>query len=263
MSGRIPVVASPESPFAIRWEGATAWVTIERPKSLNALRGSDEARLGHILETVAHEARVVVLMGSGERAFCAGADIHEVQVEDYASCLLTLQREARLFDTILQARVPVLAAVDGYALGLGAVIAACCDVVIATRAAQFGMPELRNGVPAGMQTQVLVDHIGLARTKWLLYSGKRIDAQQALEWGLIGQVADDRESLIDQARVIAERIESYPAAGVTLQKGFLYSWLQDPLETNARNNPHLAASAYVDDAPAQAVQTFLKGRGRG
>lgn len=249
-----------DAPFSVRWDDEAAWIQIERPHAMNALRGADEAQLAEIIGELAQRARAIVLTGSGGRAFCAGADIHEVGVEDFSSCLVTLQREARLFNQILRAPCPVISAVDGYALGLGMVIAACSDVVVSTQASCFGMPELRNGVPAGMQTQVLVDHIGLARTRWLFYSGRRIDAVTAQGWGLVAEVVDNEAALSSAVRDLTSIIGSYPREGVRLQKEFFYSWISDPLESNARNNPYLAASAYVNGDPAEAVDHFLTGR---
>ena len=248
---------SDDDPFIITWHDEVAHIELNRPRSLNALRGRDEEALANLITTAGDRARAVILSGAGERAFCAGADLREVGNETFASCLATLQREASLFDSILDCPAPVIAAVRGYALGLGLVITACCDVTIAAESAMFGMPELRNGVPAGMQTQIIAEHIGLARTRWLLLSGQHISAVEAREWGLIAQVCASDADPFKSALEFTDHIASLPPDGVRLQKRIFCSWLRDSFDANARGNPFLAASAYTTDDPSSSVDRFL------
>jgi enoyl-CoA hydratase/carnithine racemase len=142
------------------------------------------------------DARVVVLRGTGERAFSAGADIGgfgSLGEGDRPAGVTPLAAFVESLD------VPVVAAIHGYCLGGGLEIAVACDVRVATRDAQFGFPEVRLGLlPGGGGTQRAPRLIGAGHAAWLIMSGERIPAEQAERWGLVELVVDDLEAGIEQ-----------------------------------------------------------------
>ena len=149
------------------------------------------------------DARVVVLRGAGDRAFSAGADVTgfgSLGEGERPAGIAPLAAYVESLD------VPVVAAIHGYCLGGGLELALACDVRVATRAAQFGFPEVRLGLlPGGGGTQRAPRVIGPGRAAWLIMSGDRITAEQAERWGLCELVVDDLEAGIDQVAATLAR----------------------------------------------------------
>jgi enoyl-CoA hydratase len=185
-----------------------ALVTINRPEALNALNSQVFAELGSIFTELEknREVRVVILTGAGEKAFAAGADIKEEQ-----QCSVMEARDFAMLANYTQGKIeafprPVIAAVNGFALGGGCEVAMCCDIRIASVNAKFGQPEINLGIiPGGGGTQRLPRLIGLGRAKELIYTGEMIDAQRAYEIGLVNKVVP-LEDLINEARTLAAKI---------------------------------------------------------
>jgi len=170
-----------------------ARVTLNRPDAMNALntRMGEELRdlFGALAGRSAGELRAIVLTGAGERAFCAGADLKERNgMTDEA-----WYRQHVIFEAAGAALggcpVPVIAAVNGVALGGGCEIALACDFIIAAENARFGQPEALRGIIPGLGgTQRLPRRIGIGRARELLYTGRLIGASEAFAWGLVNRV---------------------------------------------------------------------------
>ncbi|KMP03449.1 hypothetical protein DIZ76_013082 [Coccidioides immitis] len=181
--------------------GTVATVTISRPDKLNALNShllvALPTTLLHITDTNAN-LLAIVLTGEGSKAFVGGADIAEMSA-------LSSPAEARAFITrvheacqsIRDCPVPVIARVNGIALGAGLEIVASCDIRIASSTAVLGMPEVRMGVPSVVEAALLPGLIGWGRTRQLLLLGDTISANEALQWGLVDKVVEP--DTIDQA----------------------------------------------------------------
>ena len=249
-----------EQALDVRVEGGVMTLTINRPRSMNALRSIDKTEMAEIIEGIDETVRVIVVRGSGSRAFCAGADIKELARHSVASGVASLQAEARLFDAFMKCPVPIVAAVSGYALGLGLVIACVSDIVLVSSDAVLGMPEVRNAVPAGMQTQLLADIIGLNRARYLLYTGARMTAHDAQASGLAAEVLPDVEALSDRLAELTQTIAALPTVGLTLQKRVVDSWIRNPFDANIEGNLYLAASAFGDDTPRAEIDRFIASR---
>ncbi|HZT16522.1 MAG TPA: enoyl-CoA hydratase/isomerase family protein [Gaiellaceae bacterium] len=167
----------------------TVW--LDNPP-VNAVSAEVTAALWEFFEGLGDDVRAVVVRGRGERAFSAGADIG-----GFGGGSADGDRPAGiqpLADMIESVPVPVVAAIHGYCLGGGLEIALACDFRIAVREAQLGFPEVKLGLlPGGGGTQRAPRLIGHGRAAWLIMSGERIPAEQALEWGLVDFVVDDLE----------------------------------------------------------------------
>ena len=168
-------------------------VTLNRPEAMNALN----TRMGEELRYFFREGlpdetpdlRAVILTASGDKAFCAGADLKERKGMSDAEW----RRQHIIFEEAGEALwrypAPVIAAVNGVALGGGLELAMACDFILASEKARFGQPEVKRGITPGVGgTQRLPRRIGIARAKELLYTGRMIDAGEALEWGLVNHV---------------------------------------------------------------------------
>jgi enoyl-CoA hydratase/carnithine racemase len=186
------------APLLVEARGPVSTITLNRPEQRNALRPAEWLQLAELLGEVAADraARVVVLRGAGGRAFSSGYDIGALR--ELQERGIVLSTPADPFEVALAAIVehplPIIAMVGGYAVGGGCTLAAGCDVRIAASSARFGMPPAKLGlVYSATELRPFVDLIGPARTKWMFFSGRLIDAQRALQIGLVDEVLPDDE----------------------------------------------------------------------
>jgi enoyl-CoA hydratase/carnithine racemase len=194
----------------IEREGAVAILTVNRPKVLNALntRTLDELRRA-ILELKHDEAvRAVVLTGAGEKSFVAGADINELAVQSPTGGREHAIRGQHVLDLIEQMGKPVIAAINGYALGGGCELAMACTIRIAADTAKLGQPEINLGIiPGYAGTQRLARLVGKGRALELLLSGDQITAQEAHRLGLVNRLVTAAD-LMPEAKKLAATLAS-------------------------------------------------------
>jgi enoyl-CoA hydratase len=185
-------------------EGAVAVVTLNRPAVLNALNRGTIAELAQVMPALAADgARAVVLTGAGPKAFAAGADINELATLSAAEAQAHAATGQRAFDTIERLGVPVIAAVNGFALGGGCELAMACTLRLAADSARFGQPEVNLGLTPGYGgSQRLPRLVGRGRALELLLSGDMIPAARAAEIGLVNRVVP-AASLMTEARALA------------------------------------------------------------
>ncbi len=184
------------------------YVTINRPQKLNALNHTVMADLEACFSALGAdpEVRVAILTGSGDKAFVAGADINELAVQTPISAKQSAIRGQRVFSLIENLGKPVIAAVNGFALGGGCELAMACTLRIASENAQFGQPEVKLGiVPGYAGTQRLARLVGRARALELILTGDRIEAQEACRIGLANRVVPQTD-LISTAEALARKI---------------------------------------------------------
>jgi enoyl-CoA hydratase len=165
--------------------GRVATVTVANPAKLNILDPEGIRSLERILQGLAMDdaLRVVILRGAGNRAFIGGADISAMATLDRETARVFITELHRGCDAIRRLPVPVIARIEGYALGAGLEIAASCDLRIAAETAKFGMPEVKIGIPSVIEAALLPRLVGWGRARWLLYTGEVIDAGTAEQWG--------------------------------------------------------------------------------
>jgi enoyl-CoA hydratase len=195
-------------------------LTINRPKSLNALNADT---LDEIAAAVAQvgadsDARALLVTGAGEKSFVAGADISQMQNFDSAQAQAFSERGNRTFRALEMLPVPVVALVNGYALGGGCELAMACDWIVASERALFGQPEVNLGVVAGFGgTQRLTRLVGRAMAMDLLVTGRMVKADEALRIGLVNQVVAP-EQILEKGIEIARTIASKGPVAVRLTK---------------------------------------------
>ncbi|MDZ7673241.1 MAG: enoyl-CoA hydratase-related protein [Halanaerobiales bacterium] len=201
-------------------EDKKAYIVINKPKSLNSLNEETLVELDQILDLIAKDKnlRVVIIRGKGDKAFVAGADIKEmagmdpIQAEEFASL------GQKVFDKIEKLSLPVIAAVNGHALGGGCELALACDIRIASENAQFGQPEVGLGIIPGFGgTQRLNKIIGEGLAKEYIYTGKTIDSKKAKEINLANHVVK-LDKLDDKAEEIAYEIMNNSPSAVKMAK---------------------------------------------
>ncbi|MCX7894446.1 MAG: enoyl-CoA hydratase-related protein [Thermoanaerobaculum sp.] len=188
--------------------GRVRWLTINRPDKLNALNRAVLEALGEAFFAAVASGQVgaVVITGAGEKAFVAGADIAEFQGMSPQQARQLAQRGQELFAAIESSPKPVIAAVNGFALGGGMELAMACHLRVAAEHAKFGQPEVKLGlIPGYGGTQRLPRLVGPGRALELLLTGKMVDAATALSWGLVNRLVPHSE-LTTAAQALAEEI---------------------------------------------------------
>lgn len=191
-------------------------ITIDRPP-MNAMSLQAHRQLLAALRSVDEDPgiRCVVLTGAGEKAFVAGGDVGELGALDPTSALERTRVIRQVFDAIRRNPVPVIAAVNGYALGGGLVMVSVCDIVVAAETAMFGLPEISVGVMGG--TKHLARVVPEKLMRWMAVTGRRVDALTFMRAGVVHQVVP-RERLLDAALAVADDICSKSPASVRLMK---------------------------------------------
>jgi enoyl-CoA hydratase len=205
-------------------EGRVATVTLNRPKVLNALNATMFRELDAAFAALAEDdaVRVVLLRGAGGRAFAAGADIGELAEVDADSGEAFAERGQRVLRRMETMGKPVIACIDGYALGGGCELAMACTLRLASDAARLGQPEIKLGVVPGYGgTQRLPRLVGRGAALKMLLTGAMVDAAEALRMGLVDEVVSDEVSdgegesgLMARARELAETIAAMPPLAV-------------------------------------------------
>jgi enoyl-CoA hydratase len=189
-------------------DGAVAILTFNRPKVLNALNAATLRDLDAALSAVAadEEVRAIVLTGAGDKSFVAGADINELAVLTPTEGKEHARYGQRIFDRIEQLGKPVIAAINGFALGGGCELALACTLRIAADTARLGQPEINLGIITGYGgSQRLARLVGKGRALEMLLTGDMISAQRAYEIGLVNRVVPAAE-LMPSARTLAETL---------------------------------------------------------
>ena len=243
-------------------EDAIAVVTINRPKALNALNAATLSELDLVFTGLAADSTVsvVIVTGAGEKAFVAGADIAFMQK------LTAL--EAREFALLGQAVLnkienlpqPVIAAVNGFALGGGCELAMACDIRLAAENARFGQPEVGLGVPPGFAgTQRLPRLVGKGRAKEMLYSAEMIDAQEAYRIGLVNRVCPAAD-LLGTARTLARKIASRGQVAVRLTKSAVNQGLEMDVARAIAYEAEVFGLAFATGDQREGMTAFLEKR---
>ncbi|RMF58851.1 MAG: hypothetical protein D6748_07720 [Calditrichaeota bacterium] len=190
-------------------------VTINRPEKLNALNQQTITELNDVMETLAEDdsVRAIVLTGAGPKAFVAGADISEIAHLNGEAGKQFAEKGQQVFRFIEKMKKPVIAAINGFALGGGCELAMSCHLRIAATHAKLGQPEINLGIIPGYGgTQRLPRLIGLSNALYLLCTGEMISAEKAMELGLVSEVVEG-EQLLERAKNLAHQLaEKAPLA---------------------------------------------------
>jgi enoyl-CoA hydratase/carnithine racemase len=200
--------------------------------------------------------RAVVLRGAGERAFIGGADITEMAGLDPAAARAFITLVHRSCDVFRRVPVPVIARIQGYVFGAGVEVAAACDMRVAADGSQFGMPEVRLGVPSVVEAALLPQLIGCGRTRQWLLTGDTIDAMTAHAWGLVEDVVPAEQ--LDA--VVERRLESILACGplaIRSQKALITAWENLPLREAIQRGIDSFAASWRNDEPRQLMRDFV------
>ncbi|HHY39375.1 MAG TPA: enoyl-CoA hydratase/isomerase family protein [Clostridia bacterium] len=220
---------------------SVAVVTICRPERMNALNREVFVRFGLLFESIAEEfwsdvsrsPRSIILTGAGERAFSAGADLHEIL--EVCRCETGLEGVRKIIESgrralrsIEECPIPVIAAINGYALGGGCELALACDARVARKGSKIGLTEVLLDIPPGLGATVRLPRlIGEAKARELILTGKALDANEALSLGLLNDVSEP-DALLESCIRFAEELTKAGPVGIAYAKTAMKAWLCQP-----------------------------------
>jgi enoyl-CoA hydratase len=237
-----------------------AVLSINRPDALNALNNEVNLALLACLDKADSDddIRVVILTGSGNRAFIAGADIKEMLPLSSQEAGEHALKSKRVPDKLWNMGKPVIAMIDGFCLGGGLEYAMACDLRIASEKSKFGLPEITLGImPGSGGTQRLPRLIGLTKAKELVLTGEIFDAKRALEYGLINHVFPS-EKLIEETYAIANTLVKRSAFAAKMVKTVMNKGTETDLETALAYEINCFALCFSTKEQKEGMQAFVE-----
>jgi enoyl-CoA hydratase len=242
-------------------EAGVATITINRPDKRNALSSAVRRDLLQALDQLRSDdqARVLVITGAGDKAFIAGADIGEF-AERTPVQQRTAMAERRIFDEVADFPKPVIAMINGFALGGGCELALACDLRIAARSARLGQPEIKLGIiPGGGGTQRLPRLVGVGNAMRLILTGELISADEAARIGLVDVLVDDAE-LLARTHEIAKAMAAHSPLTLKLAKTAVRAAEEMPLTAGLAFERELFITAFGSSDKREGVAAFLEKR---
>jgi enoyl-CoA hydratase len=242
-------------------EGKLAWVTMDNPP-LNALNQALMDELKAVFKELEENEGVliVILRGGGERAFAAGADIKQFPTMDQAMAEKLSSEGQDVFNQIENFKGPVIAAIQGFALGGGCELAMACDIRIASEDAKFGQPEINLAIIPGYGgTQRMPRLIPTGKAKELIYTGEMIDAAEAMRIGLVDRVVKGQD-LLDEAKKLAANILGKGPLAIKAAKKAINEGLALPLREGLKLESRYFASLFNTEDKNEGAMAFLEKR---
>ena len=251
-----------EETVRITEAGAVTVLQVNRPKSLNALNVDVLGSLQLLIAKLSKdpEVRAVIITGAGEKAFVAGADIATMNELGPRAIADYIELGQRTMRSIESARFPVIAAVNGFALGGGLELALACDLIVASSAAKVGQPEVNLGIIPGFGgTQRLVQRCGVGAARRLCYTGELIGAQEALTLGIVDAVVEPTD-LMPRARAWAEMIGAKAPLAVAAAKRVINDAGERELLAGLRGEVDAFLSLFGSADREEGMLAFLQKR---
>jgi enoyl-CoA hydratase len=237
---------------------AVGILTLNRPEVLNALNPATlDGLAAHVGGCVGGGVRALIVTGAGDRAFVAGADIAAMAAMSSVEARAFARRGQAVMRSLEELPIPVIAAVNGFALGGGLELALACDFIFAAETAKFGQPEINLGIIPGFGgTQRLTRRVGPALAKQLVYSGDMIDAAEALRVGIVNRVLPRAELLVEAMRVARDLAAKAPVA-VQQAKAAINAGADMALEDGCRYEAEAFAVTFGTDDRREGMEAFL------
>jgi len=235
-------------------------ITISRPEALNALNTNFFNEMDHLLDSVANDDSVKILVITGEgKAFVAGADIAEMVDKNSSQGTRFSLHGQSVFRKMEKLEKPIIAAINGFALGGGLELALACDIRLASAKAKFGQPEVNLGlIPGFAATQRLPRLIGMGNALWLLMTAEMIDAAEALRIGLVQKVFEP-EKLMDEVTTMAQLIISKGPKAVKIMKKVVRQGMEMDFDAGSRLEAAEFGSLFGNEGE-EGMRAFLEKR---
>lgn len=243
-------------------DSGIATITFNRPKALNALNGDLLSELSTALDDISEneDIRVLVLTGSGDKAFIAGADISELATFNALQAKTFAKKGHTVIGKLQELSIPVIAAVNGFALGGGSEMALACDFIYASEAAKFGLPEITLGIIPGFGgTQRLTKLIGKNMAKEMIFTGKMLSAQEAKEIGMVNKVCTP-ETLMEDVLKTAKSIAAKGRVSLRAAKQAINAALDVDILTGCNIEIDAFALCLASEDSKEGTSAFLEKR---
>jgi len=236
-------------------------IKINRPQQLNALNIQTIHELNDLIHLWSKDDKIKVIIITGEgKSFVAGADIAEMKDMTKQQAIDFSEMGQKVFSLIESQEKPVIACVNGFALGGGCELAMACDIKVASDKAKFGQPEVNLGVIPGFAgTQRLARMVGTAKAKELILTGEIIDAQTALSIGLVNQVVP-HDNLLDQTFKMAQKIASKGPTAVRLAKKVISRGIETDFATGSSFEVEAFGECFASGEAKEGMSAFLEKR---
>lgn len=248
--------------IAVTVQDGVAILKVDRPKVLNALNRATLLEIQSALQELAQreDVRALIVTGEGEKAFIAGADVAEMADMTPREALEFARLGHQTLRMLEEFPWPVIAAVNGYALGGGLEVALACDLILASEGARIGLPEVTLGIFPGFGgTQRLPRLIGKARALEVILTGEMIDAQKAFQMGIVNRVCPQGE-LLQEAKKVARRIASNGPVAVRMAKKVVREGLQTNLRLAEELEVEAWANIFATEDQKEGMKAFLEKR---
>ncbi len=238
-----------------------ARLTIDHAAKANSLSRELMTEMIDVLHKLAADdsLRALVVTGAGGKSFIGGANVDEMASVDKEGARDFITLVHRTCDAVRRVPVPTIARIEGHTLGAGLEFAAACDIRIASEGSVFAMPEVRLGIPSVVEAVLLPRLIGWGRTRLLLLTGRSINAETALSWGLVEEVVEAARLDAAVDRCVAEILESGPQA-VRLQKRLIDSWMDAETDAAIAASIGEFAGACAGPERAELMRAHLEAR---
>jgi enoyl-CoA hydratase len=242
-------------------DGEVAVLTIDRQDKMNALNAQVQEEIAEAFATISPgEIRTIIVTGAGEKAFVAGADVGGMRAMSALEVREFGRIGTRMMDAIEGTPVPVIAAINGFALGGGAEIALACDIRIAAENARFGFPEVTVGImPGAGGTQRLPRVVGSGVARELVFTGRVIDAKEAKEVGLVNRVVGEGEAL-EAAKEMARQIAGNAPVAVKNAKTAMNIARNTDLASGIEHEGDLFALLFATEDAREGMTAFSERR---
>jgi len=236
-------------------------VKINNPKSLNALNAEILSELEFVFDEIKEDEKVKVVVLTGEgKSFVAGADIAYMKNLNVAEAKKFGEDGSRIFRKIEILNKPVIAAVNGFALGGGCELSLSCDIRIASAKAKFGQPEVGLGITPGFSgTQRLPRLVGTGIAKELIFTGNVINAEEALRIGLVNKVTEP-DNLMEEVYILAKKIKSNSTVAVKYCKEAINKGIETDIETGMSYESNIFALCFASEDQKEGMTAFVEKR---
>ncbi|PMP63841.1 MULTISPECIES: enoyl-CoA hydratase/isomerase family protein [Desulfurella] len=244
-------------------QNGTGYITINRPDKLNALNIDTINELKETILKVDQDKTIkcVIITGSGEKAFVAGADIEYMQKLTPNQALEFARLGQETLHLMETSGKPFIACVNGYALGGGFEVALSCDIILAQSNAKFGFPEVGLGIIPGFGgTQNLSRLIGKSLAKELIFSAKMIDASKAKELGIVSEVYQSKEELLQAGKALSEQIQKNAPLAIALAKRAIVDGYNLTKEDGLRYEASLFGVVFSSNDAKEGLSAFVEKR---
>lgn len=246
----------------LKEENGIAEVTINRPKALNALNSETLKELGSVINDISvnDNIKAVIITGSGEKSFVAGADIAQMSKLNSIEATKFSRLAQNVFSQIEDLPKLVIAAVNGFALGGGCELAMSCDIRFASKKAKFGQPEVNLGIlPSFGGTQRLPRLVGKGIAKELIFSADMISSDEAYRIGLVNKIYEPDE-LLSKSKEFAQKVMNKSPWGVKLAKASINNGLDVDLEAGLKYEANSFGLCFSTEDQKEGMKAFLEKR---